>query len=235
MTRGKALCIVESLSHKNYMELLLSQDKYCKYISKEQFLKYIEGAMEIGNCKAEDIKSEQKNVTFRDMPGIMKSEPGIETVTGPGGYQIAAYTVFQGNHCKVVLNEDVIELKLKCLKDWAADDISRQGLITEINSFEKLKGLHLAHEYFHCIEYLRCERVYEKLEPAEVKVLFGKSQKKIRTVSEISAHSFVKSLFSLSVSPVMLDYITMLTTGMLDPDEFQKQLEKIRIAKESVC
>ena len=234
MTLEKAKEIAETLSHKSYMELLLSQDKYCKYIPKQHVLKYIDEAIGIGGNKADEIKKKKKYITFREIPGIMNADPYIQTVTESGGYQIAAYTVFQDDHCKVVLNEDVIKLKLRCLLEWAQDDISRQRKIEDMNSFEKMKGLHLAHEYFHCIEYLCGERVYEKLAPVEVKVLFGTFLKNIRTVSEIGAHSFVKSLFSLSVSPVMPDYITMLMTGMLEPEGFQNQLEKIHIAHKCV-
>lgn len=256
----EALELAGTLSHEEYMELVLSQDPNCGFIPSGYEGCYVNKSIDIGNeaaiCLRNSLPCDVSKLSFEEMVRLVTSderisvatvngiaEDGYEALTGPRprdhspgfdyvgrqpGYMISAYTVFDNDKCKVVLDEGAIDLKLKCLSEWAEGNEDRMRLLSGLVGSEALRCLHLAHEYFHCLEYLNREKVFEKLEPLVKKSFFRRVKRRLKTTSEIGAHSFAKSVLGLSVSPVMADWITMINTGMLDPEDFRKQVEMIR-------
>lgn len=77
-------------------------------------------------------------------------------------------------------------------------------------SMQELTDLHLAHEFYHFLEFQNDRRTYELLEPLEYRSFgFWKRKAAIRRTSEISAHIFAKNICNFCVHPKILDYILM--------------------------
>ena len=110
---------------------------------------------------------------------------------------------------------------------------------------EEALAVHLAHEYFHYLEYHSSERkddrtqpyyshgfVSDYLEPVQLVKLFGRRrQAGILRCSEIAAHAFAKEMMGLEILPNYYDYTWLMAGGKLHREDF---LEKARQFEEMV-
>jgi hypothetical protein len=84
--------------------------------------------------------------------------------------------------------------------------------------------LHLAHEYFHYLEFTSGQSVSERLESVETFRLFGLSRKaKINKCSEVAAHAFAKTSLGLPWLPNGYDYIYLVETGKMKEELFEEK------------
>lgn len=97
---------------------------------------------------------------------------------------------------------------------------------TDETELDLLVDIHLAHEFYHWLEYRDQTFTNEKLEKIEVFKL-GPFTKKSSVVQccEIAAHAFCKDLLALPCLPNLLDYAYLIREGQLPADEFKRQIE----------
>lgn len=95
------------------------------------------------------------------------------------------------------------------------------------DELERLVDIHLAHEFFHYLEYRAGQFTNDMLEPVEVFRLGRRLVKRSSVVqcSEIAAHAFCKEMMDLPFLPNVLDYAFLLQTGSLSEEAFCREVE----------
>lgn len=91
---------------------------------------------------------------------------------------------------------------------------------------DRLIDIHLAHEFYHYLEYQSGKSTNEELEPIEVFRLgqfFVKRSSVVKT-SEIAAHAFCKEIIGLPCLPNLLDYIYLIQNNTLSEGQFEQQV-----------
>lgn len=104
---------------------------------------------------------------------------------------------------------------------------------------EQALEIHLAHEYFHYLEYhsgdMKDEKtmpcyshgfVSEYLEQVQLLKIFGRKRSAgILRCSEIAAHAFAKEMTGIAVLPNYYDYTYLIANGKLRREDFLRQAE----------
>lgn len=105
---------------------------------------------------------------------------------------------------------------------------------------EQALQVHLAHEYFHYLEYHSAELKDEKtmgvyshgfvsdyLEQVSLMKVFGRKRSAgILRCSEIAAHAFARELTDLAVLPNYYDYTYLIANGKLLSEDFYSQVNR---------
>lgn len=96
-------------------------------------------------------------------------------------------------------------------------------------SYEMALQVHLAHEFFHILEYKRGAFVSEKLEQIQTfKMPFYTKNVHINRCSEIAAHAFAERMLGLPVLPNFYDYLYLIHMGKITQNAFDDMLENNR-------
>lgn len=112
-------------------------------------------------------------------------------------------------------------------------ELARHSRDVELSEEEALQ-IHLAHEYFHYLEYHSSElpdektmKVYDRgfvsdyLEPVELTRFLGRRRTGgILRCSEIAAHAFARELTGVPVLPNYFDYAYLMAEGKLLKEDF---------------
>lgn len=98
---------------------------------------------------------------------------------------------------------------------------------------EAAADIHLAHEYYHWLEYARGAFTAERLDPVEIRFGPWKRKASVRQCGEIAAHAFAKRLLKLPHLPNLLDYLYLMHIGELNKEAFDEEMEKCREASGS--
>ncbi|OWA34282.1 hypothetical protein B9G55_18355 [Saccharibacillus sp. O16] len=97
-------------------------------------------------------------------------------------------------------------------------------------TIEQAADIHLAHEYYHWLEYTSGTFTADRLLPVEIR--FGPLRRKasVRQCGEIAAHAFAKELLGLAHLPSLLDVCYLLHQGQWNLEAFCEEMEKCREA-----
>lgn len=112
--------------------------------------------------------------------------------------------------------------------------VCRDILGERINSpgteLELLIDIHLAHEFYHWLEFRDQRFTNEKLEAIEVFKL-GRFTRRSSVVQccEIAAHAFCKELLGLPCLPNLLDYAYLIEERQLKEEDFMQQLSACKL------
>lgn len=93
---------------------------------------------------------------------------------------------------------------------------------------DHLVDIHLAHEFYHYLEFKSGRFTNEELEPVEVFRLGSLYAKRsgVAKTSEIAAHAFCKELLRLPCLPNLLDYVYLIGRGELSEQQFESRLQQ---------
>lgn len=95
--------------------------------------------------------------------------------------------------------------------------------------YELAGRIHLAHEFFHFLEFESGSYVSQVLDSiTTLKVLGLERKARINRCSEVAAHAFAKALLGLEVLPNYYDYRYLINTGNMTEEAFAQMLEKYR-------
>lgn len=100
------------------------------------------------------------------------------------------------------------------------------GSAPEGTELDRLIDIHLAHEFYHYLEYKSGKFTNEELEPIEVfRVgnLFAKRSSVVKT-SEIAAHAFCKEMIGLPCLPNVLDYVYLIQHKTLSVEQIEERI-----------
>ncbi len=93
-------------------------------------------------------------------------------------------------------------------------------------TYEEALKIHLAHEFFHYMEYTNHDFIPEKLdEVITINLPFFTRKARIQRCSEIAAHSFAKELLHLEELPNLYDYIYLINCGNMKESSFHEMLK----------
>lgn len=215
----------------------LSNDLLYQKIPQERRWYYIEESLQIGREAAQRLMKESDFEGIHDLYQTAQIE--IEYLEESGktyGVAFRAQSEFdrEGNAKVLIYKGSIRELSehSNCMPEELVPEVS--GI-----TMEKALEIHLAHEFFHYLEYHSSEIKDEKtmkyhslgvvseyLDSIESMRIFGwKRNSKILRCSEIAAHAFAKTMTGIEVLPNYYDYCYLTATGKIRAEDFQAMLE----------
>ncbi len=185
----------------------LSNDLIFQKIPKDRLAYYIDVPLAAGRKAAGRFAGENIRALYK------KYEIEIrEAGSGKGGYGVVlrGQAVMDAKGCSVEIYRDSIEALAKHSR-W------KDTVLT----CEQALEIHLAHEFFHILEYLENSSVVKEMEPVQTFSFFGLRRfSQVQRCGEIAAHVFAKELLKLPVLPNLYDYLYLIGTGKMTPLAF---------------
>lgn len=192
----------------------LSNDPLYGKIPREKLAYYTDESLSAGKaaaaaCRGRDIRS-------------LYRENGIEVrrrdkAAGLYGVVLRGQAVMGKTGCRVELYRDSI-------RELA--EHSGGGKLPALSP-ERAEEIHLAHEFYHFLEYKRGRTISEQLEPVVLFRCFSlRRTAHINRCSEVAAHAFAKALLGLPCLPNLYDYCYLMDTGRLKESDFKTSLAK---------
>ncbi len=204
----------EMLTDTVLAALELEQDLLYGKIPEEKRGEYIEASLRIGREKA-------SRYAGKDLVSLYQ-EQGIAIVyhketKSTMGVMLRGQAVMSAR-------EKRVELYRSSIESLAANSSlgEKEGL-----SYEQALRIHLAHEFFHYLEFSEGKTVAEELPPVLLSRLFGRKRfGHISRCSEIAAHAFAKAFLDLPCLPNAYDYFYLIRTGKMKEEEFDRLCRK---------
>ncbi|WP_172251772.1 hypothetical protein [Saccharibacillus deserti] len=198
----------------------LKRDPLYRRIPEERLSEYVERSLEFGRSAA----AEKQGRSIREW--LEQDGIAVETVGSSGslfGTVLRAQIDWTGKVPKITVYRESMNQLAEASAAWP----QAFGKL----SAEAAEDIHLAHEYYHWLEYRSGLFTGERLAPVET-FRWGPLRRKvsIRQSGEIAAHAFAQSLLELRHLPNLLDYLYLLHKGELDQSAFEKEMEKCREA-----
>ena len=194
----------------------LSNDLFYHKISAEKLPYYIDSSLTAGQSAADEFQNRDIEQLYREYAiAIQYYEKSSERF----GVTFRGQSVMSEKGCSVELYRASIQ------------ELSRHSRYQneKMLSYETALQVHLAHEFFHILEYKRGGFVSEQLEPVQtLKLPFFTKTAHINRCSEIAAHAFAKQMLGLPVLPNFYDYLYLIDTGKISQSNFDAMLEKNR-------
>jgi hypothetical protein len=97
----------------------------------------------------------------------------------------------------------------------------------ESPDLDRLIDIHLAHEFYHYLEYKSGRFTNELLEPIDVlKLGFYTKRSSVVKCSEIAAHAFCKEIMGLPYLPNLLDYVYLIENKTMSIEQFRHSMQE---------
>ncbi|MDR2938844.1 MAG: hypothetical protein LBV08_00815 [Clostridiales bacterium] len=194
----------------------LSQDMLFHKVPVGRILYYIDEPLKAGRDAARLYSGKDIHALY--------SENGIGAEYKPKtasafGVMLRGQAILGADGCKVEIYMESIEelAKHSCFGGMPGLDL------------ESALKVHLAHEFYHYLEYKSGSAITEMLDSVETFKLFGFTRKaKINRCSEIAAHMFAKCLIGLSYMPNLYDYLYLISTGKLTAGDFEEKISGLK-------
>ncbi|MDF2595105.1 MAG: hypothetical protein K0R69_1446 [Clostridia bacterium] len=214
--------IITEISDEIMAFLELKEDSQFSNIAPKDYVFYLSKSMAFG-------KIESQRYRRQDLEAILKSEgvqilhhQNVNTMETPFS-MIQSQIYFTKEEKKIEIFVGVIEEKRRAMEKF--------GLRI---SAEEMRRLHLAHEFYHFLEFSRDQRTGERLPPISKKLLgIIPVQSYVTRTNEIAAHQFAKEVCNFPIHPKIMDYCYQITKGAYKREAFgalvlsvQTELEK---------
>lgn len=195
--------------------LELSGDMFFHKIPKERCAYYIDAALDAGEQLEEKFAGLDIHSLYREF-GIH-----IEYKERSG----ASYGVLLRGQIELSASSSVVLLYRESLEALARYSAWGETPALSVDAAEKA---HLAHEFFHFLEYDSKAPVAESLEPV-VTAKLGRFSRKahIQKCGEIAAHAFARRLLGLPALPNLYDYLYLIGTSKLTMEAFSKRCDEL--------
>lgn len=228
MISDKVLAMCELMNDLLYQKIPESRHGY-----------YVNQSLSIGYQTAEIIKAEFGENRAPDMEDLYrKFQIKIEFLEKSSkncGVSFRAQSEYgKDGSAKILIYMESIEM-LASKSQYDLPGETYEGM-----SRKQALNIHLAHEFFHFLEYKSSVKqgghmtdIYDKgyvsdyLEPVPLISFMGWKRKgSILRCSEIAAHAFAKELLGLPVLPNFFDYAYLMNEKRLRPEDFQRMVEE---------
>ncbi|MGL5378442.1 hypothetical protein [Clostridium sp.] len=202
------------LNDINLSLLDLMEDNIFHKIPKYKITYYINESIKIG-------KEEAKKYRDKDLSQILK-ENSVEVIVKPKRpnskyVDLRAEINFTDKKREIILYENSIDELYNSLKNGNSN-------ITK----KKVIDIHLAHEFYHYLEFKSKNFTNEKLDKIEsFKLGPFKLKSTIVKTKEIAAHAFCKELLGMRIHPKELDYIYLIKKGKLDEKKLRSKIKEL--------
>lgn len=189
----------------------LTQDLLFHKIPQSRVALYVQQSLERGAELADTMRKEGKDI--REL--CRAADISVTIADGEstfGKVRFRAEIEFSDKERAItVYRSSLRELEQACRRH-----LPEAGL-----SFEDMVDIHLAHEYYHYLEYSGHGFTNELLPPVTT-LSFGPLRRSATIVrcSEIAAHAFSKEFMGVKCLPNLFDYFYMRESGQLTEDEY---------------
>ncbi len=177
---------MENKTFKDYALLDFKRDKYFYLVNNDKVDTYLNLAIEDGKSKA---------ILFRDKnleEELLKNN--IKLIYSDNDSKYTGLVIYART---ILTNKNIcIEIFNKAIKEKA----ERLNL-----DYDTLIKLHLAHEFFHALEYKDNCLTSSKVEPIYQKLLFFKVKRELSSLNEIAANSFAYYYLNEAIIPQSTD------------------------------
>ena len=196
--------------------LELKEDSLFHKIPKNRIKYYIEESINIGKKAALQYKNED----IESLLGKNGVELIIKEKSPTKNLDIRGEIIFDKKEKKIIIYKDSIDQIIETLKE---------------SSFNVTKGqiykIHLAHEFYHFLEYSNNKNTNDQLNKIEVNILGNviKRRATILKTREIAAHAFCKELVNLKFHPKILDYVYLVESEKINLIEFKSYITELEL------
>lgn len=187
----------------------LSNDLLFQKIPKSRLSYYVDASLNAGRETAKRFAGQNIRQLYEERRIGIQVRNG-----GKKGYGVVlrGQAVMAREGCSVELYKD----SLDALAQHSA--YGGQSLTQEA-----ARDTHLAHEFFHILEYMEGRSLSEELEPIVRFSFLGLSFKsRINRCDEIAAHAFAKEFLGLPYLPNFYDYLYLTGTGAMTQSDFSE-------------
>lgn len=194
--------LVDHTTEFSWAENCLKNDMLAKSISTSEQSKMIEDAINCGRMYAEEVLS-QEPFSFSVAESMkkcgLKIEYADDSSNDSSQILFAKFTV-----------PNQVTIMTKPIKDYLNYRTTSETETLNMPDQETIEHLLLGHEWFHWIEEKNKEDIYTKNKTIELWSFWKYSHRStVRSLSEIAAASFTKTLNSCPYSPFILDILLM--------------------------
>ncbi len=225
--KGAAGRMLKSLRHGEHSDLALglmelSRDPMYRRIPEERRLYYAERSLEFGR----EAASENEGAAIGELLDRAGLSVRLEGSSGGMfGTALRAQIDWTGKAPYITVYRE----SMRQLAEAASAFPEIFGELT----VEQAADIHLAHEYYHWLEYISGTFTADRLLPVEIR--FGPLRRKasVRQCGEIAAHAFAKELLGLPHLPSLLDVCYLIHQGERSQESFDEEMEKYREASGS--
>lgn len=194
----------------------LSNDLLYHKIPPEKLSYYVDSSLIAGKAAADEFRNCNIEQLYRDYDVAIQY---YEKSSARFGVTFRGQSVMSKNGCSVELYRESIQ------------ELARHSSFQneKMLSCEKALQVHLAHEFFHILEFKRDSFVSMKLEPIQTVTLpFFTKVAHVSRCSEIAAHAFAEQMLQLPVLPNFYDYLYLIDTGKMSWEAFNVMMERNR-------
>lgn len=193
--------------------LELKEDTVFHKIPKNKVKYFIYEASNIGREEAKKYKES----TLEDLLKENGVEVIIEETCPTNRLDIRGEIIFDKKEKKITIYKNSMEQLYKSLNELGFK-VSR----------EKVYKIHLAHEFYHFLEFKNKKNTNELLDKVET-IFIGpiKINSSILKTREVAAHSFCKELLNLKFHPKLMDYLFLLETKKINQNDFKNYITEL--------
>lgn len=190
----------------------LKNDLVFHKIPKDKVNYYINQSLLLGEEKAKKYKALDLTKMCNDN-GVK-----VEIVKESGKF----YSVQFRAEISFSKKENVIKIYESSLVDLM-NSCNKIASTEDKLSYQDVINIHLAHEFYHFLEYKEKQYTNEVLEPISTfELLNFKKKSSVLKCSEIAAHKFCKDVLGLRYLPNIYDYLYLVEVGEISLENFDK-------------
>lgn len=209
--------ILNRLSDKVLAYAELKNDLLFNKIPKDKICYYINQSLWMGKDKAIQYKHMNLQQMCHDK-GLK-----IEVVAKSGKF----YGVRFRAEINFSKRENVIKIYKDSLEELM-DSCNRLNFSEDKLTYEDILNIHLAHEFYHYLEYAQGKYTNEMLDKVDtIDLGFYKKKATILKCSEIAAHMFCKELLGLKYLPNFYDYLYLIDSGKTSLKNFEMLIDSL--------
>lgn len=195
--------------------LELKEDMIFNKIPKNKIKYYINEAINIGKIEAKKYSEENLEALLKrnEVDIIIKETCPSKRL------DLRGEIIFDKKEKKIIIYKDSMEQLYNYLIE-AGVNVTKQMVY----------NIHLAHEFYHFLEYKNSRNTNELLDNIET-ISFGpiKVKSTILKTREIAAHSFCKEVLRLKFNPKLMDYIFLIKSNRINKNELVKYVKESKV------
>ncbi|WP_307739402.1 hypothetical protein [uncultured Parolsenella sp.] len=179
-------------------------------------------AVQLGEGRAEKYAGADLEAELRregvEVRRLDCDPPGLRA-----GWRLMAQTTFGGDRCRIDLYGGQLAEKTCALVECGCH-VGR----------DEVERLHLAHEFFHVLEFWEGITADERLGPVRARRPFGLgwARRRVASAREAAAHAFARVHAGICVAPELTDYAVLVHEGGRTMDDVRRQLARAGAALE---
>lgn len=200
----------------------LRQDPLFHKIPAEKILYYVHESLQAGRLAAAAYTSHDIRAMCR--------EAGLryEITEASGKFHNVAFRA-QIDFSKTPPEIILYASSLKGMQTVCQEILGERSNGTDTD-FDLLVDIHLAHEFYHWLEYREQAFTNERLASIEsFKLGPWTRRSSVVQCSEIAAHAFCKELLALPCLPNLLDYAYLIEEKQLSAEDFMRQISTCKL------